>query len=701
MLSEPRNPFTSAGALRPDHPLFRGRTAELDRIEQACLDDTDSFPLVYGGRQNGKTTLLLRLQDRLSKHQARGVWGCLVDFQQSPHADLNATLRFLARQVAATLPGVALPAAEFDLIDFLDGALANGKVQRLVALLDELATLSETTREALASVLRALHTARASRPALAKLQIVLAGGIELYRLAVVEASELRNICEIVRLGDLSEADAVDLISAGLGMAGMDRTAATALGQAVYERVGGHPYLTQRLGRCLAEQWLTGQTPDGTIVDELSWSLLTDNDALLDHLQRNIQNLRLEQAALRLLSSSQRARRLDGEIERLDLLGIARRAGEYWAPRNPLFSVALAEWLGLPLPDNTTVPAAATTAQAAALERLRAELGDERQALAEHLAQPGISLAERKESQSRLRELDDELARLDRLAESRSQPAPTPVIQPVPSPPRPTPRWPAWAPKLIHIPAGPFQMGSSDADRLADSDEKPQHRLDLPDCWIGKTPVTCAQFRPFVESDGYTNPAYWTPAGWQWRQERKIVQPAYWNNPEWRGDDCPVIGVSWFEAVAYCRWLSAQTGIIVRLPTEAEWEKAARGPDGRIWPWGNKWDTTRCNTKEAGVGRTTPVGRYPAGASPYVALDMAGNVFEWCATQWRKPYPYTLEDEWRDDYLAADAMRVVRGGSWFSERQYGRGAFRFNFYPRYRYFIQGLRVASHSPPHSES
>ncbi|PDV98649.1 formylglycine-generating enzyme family protein [Candidatus Viridilinea mediisalina] len=252
------------------------------------------------------------------------------------------------------------------------------------------------------------------------------------------------------------------------------------------------------------------------------------------------------------------------------------------------------------------------------------------------------------------------------------------------------------PPLIHIPAGPFLMGSSAADALAYSDEKPQHPLTLPDYWIGRTPITNAQFRPFVEGDGYTNRAYWTDVGWAWREDKKVNQPDYWANAEWNGDDYPVVGVSWFEAVAYCRWLSVQTGHEFRLPCEAEWEKAARGPDGRIWPWGNTWEAGRCNSKDAGIGKTTPVGHYPNGASPYGILDMAGNVYEWCATKLGKGYPYRLEDEWAAAYVEEDTSRRLRGGSFWREAKYVRGAYRDSSNPRYRSRNDGMRVVSHAP-----
>ncbi len=259
--------------------------------------------------------------------------------------------------------------------------------------------------------------------------------------------------------------------------------------------------------------------------------------------------------------------------------------------------------------------------------------------------------------------------------------------------------PPWVPALVAVPAGPFLMGSSDADQLANDNEKPQHTLTLPDYWIGQTEVSNAQFRPFVEGDGYTNRDYWTTDGWAWKEKLRRTQPYYWDDAQWNGDEQPVVGVSWYEAVAYVRWLSAQTVHPFRLPTEAEWEKAARGSDGRIWPWGNRWAAGRANTAEAGLNQTTAVGQYPEGASPYGALDMAGNVYEWCATAWQKPYPYTVEEEWTTAYLERDEFRVLRGGSWYNEQTYARGATR-NLINFARFAIDdddvGLRVASPSP-----
>jgi formylglycine-generating enzyme required for sulfatase activity len=236
------------------------------------------------------------------------------------------------------------------------------------------------------------------------------------------------------------------------------------------------------------------------------------------------------------------------------------------------------------------------------------------------------------------------------------------------------------PDMVHVRAGPFQMGSSDQqiDWLAQhSDlakkwkqrgyfdrEQPQHTVALPDYYIGKHPVTVGEFRAFVDAGGYLHRQYWTNAGWPWRQTRGRTEPDLWNEEKWAGDDrLPVVGVSWYEAHAYCQWLSEATGRHYRLPTEAEWEKAARGTDGRPYPWGDAFDASRCNARDSGLECTTPVGQYsPAGDSPYGCADMAGNVSKWTISRFR-PYPYDPGDG-RDD-PEGDAERVTRGGSWHS------------------------------------
>jgi len=215
-------------------------------------------------------------------------------------------------------------------------------------------------------------------------------------------------------------------------------------------------------------------------------------------------------------------------------------------------------------------------------------------------------------------------------------------------PQPTTRTPQptclpFEPEMILIPAGEFLMGSDpQEDKNARDDEQPQHTLYLPDYYIAKTPMTNAQYAAFVQATGYKTPRHW--------KNRKIP----------KGKDLyPVVHISWDDAMAYCKWLAEDTGKPYTLPSEAEWEKAARGTDGRIYPWGNKFDKRKCNTIESAIDSTVPVGKFPQGASPYGVLDMAGNVWEWTRSQF-KHYPYDPADGREDVSVLAD--RVVRGGA---------------------------------------
>jgi len=239
------------------------------------------------------------------------------------------------------------------------------------------------------------------------------------------------------------------------------------------------------------------------------------------------------------------------------------------------------------------------------------------------------------------------------------------------------------PELLHIPAGEFLMGSDPSkDKRPSKVEQPQHHLSLPEYYIAKTPVTNAQYAVFAEATGCRKPA----AG---------------------KEDHPVVDVTWHDAVAYSQWLSEATGKAYRLPSEAEWEKAARGTDGRIWPWGNQWDAKRCNSREGGPGHITPVGQYSpqlhpelaeGGDSPYGCVDMAGNVWEWTLSLWGKTsrtldfkYPYDLADG-REDLKASDNMpRVLRGGAFNRSERDVRCAFRYRFNPYFRLYNFGFRV----------
>ena len=241
---------------------------------------------------------------------------------------------------------------------------------------------------------------------------------------------------------------------------------------------------------------------------------------------------------------------------------------------------------------------------------------------------------------------------------------------------------SFEPELIRIPAGEFLMGSTQeqVEQLIAQGltkewaewELPQHPVYVPDYHIAKTPVTNAQYLAFVQATGQQPPQHWKKG-----------------KPPKGKKDHPVVGVTWHDAVAYCQWLAEATGKAYGLPSEAEWEKAARGTDGRIYPWGNEWDEKRCNSREGGPGDTTPVGQYsPVGDSPYGCVDMAGNVLEWCSSL-RKPYPYDPKDG-RED-AKAEGRRALRGGSWYDGQGYARVSSRYFVRPGNFSSLVGFRV----------
>ncbi|MGQ9626792.1 MAG: formylglycine-generating enzyme family protein [Anaerolineae bacterium] len=224
-------------------------------------------------------------------------------------------------------------------------------------------------------------------------------------------------------------------------------------------------------------------------------------------------------------------------------------------------------------------------------------------------------------------------------------------------------------EMVYVPAGEFLIGSSEDDPDADSDEKPQHTVYLDAFWIYKTEVTNAQYRKCVEAGACTLP----------------YKTKYYDDPAYA--DHPVVSVDWNQAKAYSEWAGG------RLPTEAEWEKTARGTDGRIWPWGDEWDANKVNSWEAGPHHITKVGSYPTGASPYGALDMAGNVWEWTGSLY-KDYPYRTDDG-RED-AQAEGRRVLRGGSCRSTQKLVRGGDRYGYSPHDLGDV-GFRVVVISPP----
>jgi formylglycine-generating enzyme required for sulfatase activity len=216
-------------------------------------------------------------------------------------------------------------------------------------------------------------------------------------------------------------------------------------------------------------------------------------------------------------------------------------------------------------------------------------------------------------------------------------------------------------ELALIPAGEFTMGSDAAD-----DERPIHTVHLDAYYIYKTPVTVGQYRQFCEATDRQMP------------------PAPGFNRDWQKVDHPIVNVSWIDAKAYCDWAEAY------LPTEAEWEKAARGRDGRVYPWGEKWDAGCCVNGTNSQGGTAPVGSYLADTSPFGVLDMAGNVWEWCSDWYDENY-YRISLQHNPPGPEKGTFRVLRGGSWiYIVPDLFRCAIRDWDSPDFRYNLFGFR-----------
>lgn len=233
-------------------------------------------------------------------------------------------------------------------------------------------------------------------------------------------------------------------------------------------------------------------------------------------------------------------------------------------------------------------------------------------------------------------------------------------------------------EMVYVPAGSFVMGA-DPSEIPDATRKyfenaPRRRVTLSGFWIYKNVVTVAQYRAFCNATGYSMPI--APA-WGWK------------------DDNPIVDVSWYDAMSYARWAG------VALPTEAQWEKAARGSDGRAYPWGNQWDPALCVHSKSNLGDlggTRKVGSCPGGASPYGVLDMAGNVWQWCADWYDQNYWTTNASRTSDPVnqsTGAMTTRVLRGGSWYDcDSAAFRSPFRLSSTaPRLIYCYIGFRCCS--------
>ncbi len=311
------------------------------------------------------------------------------------------------------------------------------------------------------------------------------------------------------------------------------------------------------------------------------------------------------------------------------------------------------------------------------------------------------------------------------------------------------------PPLVEVPGGRYTMGS---DAGHDDDERPVHQVELASFCLGQFPVTNAEWALFMQAGGYEDERWWVTEAdraWQrgestaegpkqllrelrdsikadfdslrqrpnvtsvdienweqiiqmseaefeevleqWYPSGRQTQPDNWNDDAYNNPSQPVVGICWYEARAYCAWLSAQTGHDFRLPTEAEWEAAARGIDGRQYAYGNTYDSTRCNTFDTHIRRPTPIGVFPGGETPNPngLVDMTGNVDDWTSSLYQ-PYPYNAADG-RESPLADESpVRVVRGGSWFVGPLNTRAGFRYRFVLTGRGGYLGFRLWCSSP-----
>ncbi|MBK8920728.1 MAG: formylglycine-generating enzyme family protein [Saprospirales bacterium] len=244
--------------------------------------------------------------------------------------------------------------------------------------------------------------------------------------------------------------------------------------------------------------------------------------------------------------------------------------------------------------------------------------------------------------------------------------------------------PAPFPDLAPIPEGEFWMGSGEDDRWALQHEKPLRKVFLSGYTIGRTPVTNGQFADFVRATGHVAPGHWerTP-------------------PVGQNAMHPVCFVTWQDAIAYCKWLSSRTGMEYQLPTEAQWEKAARGGleanphPRRLFPHGNAGFNPAFGNFGGLEGRTTPVGHFPKGRSPYGCLDMAGNVSEWCLDTY---FPDAFDHlPLRNPCALGPGKKVLKGGSWRSEAAHLRCSNRYFFDPSLASYGIGFRVVSTIEP----
>jgi formylglycine-generating enzyme required for sulfatase activity len=210
-------------------------------------------------------------------------------------------------------------------------------------------------------------------------------------------------------------------------------------------------------------------------------------------------------------------------------------------------------------------------------------------------------------------------------------------------------------------------------------------------WIGRYPVTNSQYQAFIEGGGYDDREWWSDAGWAWLQKAGVKAPRYWRYRRWSGPNQPVVGVSFWEAEACCAWAGG------RLPQPPEWEAAARGPEGGAYPWGDEWENGICNTSEAGLGVTSPVGLFPRCRQAQLGIeDLAGNISEWCAGPFLGEGGPIVDLNTYVEIVGGVSFLEARGGSWYWAHDRARCGKPLGFQPERRDDLEGFRVVFGPP-----
>ena len=245
-------------------------------------------------------------------------------------------------------------------------------------------------------------------------------------------------------------------------------------------------------------------------------------------------------------------------------------------------------------------------------------------------------------------------------------------------------------KMILVPGGTFERGSDHSP-----DEQPVVGVEVSSFWIDRAPVTNEEFLAFIHAGGYEDPSYWTPAGWEYVQANGLSQPNYWSDPDWNAGGVPVTGVSWWEALAYARFAGKT------LPTEAQWEYAAKGTDERTYPWGEEPPTLAhanfapdCEPEDR---RPTRPEAHPKNVSPFGCVDMAGNFAEWCLDNYWPNYDYEGSGGKDPVYvLDEEDEHVTRGGCGLHSADYLRCSSRDCYPPGLRDNLIGFRCVMGEP-----